>query len=70
MKPYTGNADATALRRDIERWKIDLNRWEAAGMVNSEPTLIIRGWIGTVEKWLAPSETSNWGRRGESTPAF
>jgi hypothetical protein len=48
--PRNSNDD---LRRDIERWRKDLARWEAEGLVNSKPAEAIRGWIDTVEKIIA-----------------
>jgi hypothetical protein len=46
------NSDAD-LRRDIERWREDLAKWEAAGLVDSGPANTIRGWIAEVEKIIA-----------------
>jgi hypothetical protein len=49
-KPRNSNTDP---RDDIERWRKDLARWEAAGSVRSEPAAAIRGWIDAVEKMVA-----------------
>ena len=46
------NSDA-ALKRDIEHWRKDLDAWEAEGLIDTAPVLIIKGWIATVEKLLA-----------------
>ena len=46
------NSDAT-LEQDIERWRKDLDTWEAEGRIDTAPVLIIKGWLATVEKHLA-----------------